>query len=86
MSFTRKLRWCLEFFACEYQVNYRKSKNNKNAASLGRLAVELLVIKDTSRDFNALLMQELDQAPVTAAQVEKWTQSDPVLSGVELPF
>jgi len=80
MSSTRRLRRSLELGAYEYQINYRKGQENQNADSLSRLPVESYGTKDTSRDFNVLLMQELDQAPVTAAQVQKWTQSDPVLS------
>ena len=79
MSSSRRLRWSLELGAYDYRIQYQAGSDNQNADSLWGTPDEPGKVMDA----NVLLLEELDHAPVKAADVQHWTQTDCVLSQVK---
>ena len=76
----RMQRWMLLLGAMEYTIEYRSGQKNQNADALSRLP---LPTQKQSGDGDVVYMMDtLDSAPVTAEEIRKWTDADPVLAQV----
>lgn len=76
----RMQRWALFLLAHQYDIKYRRSKQHSNADGLSRLP-----LPDTPPvcgQADIFYFKEVQSAPVTAAQVKRFTRTDPVLSEV----
>ena len=71
-------RWALMY---EYTLAFKCTAQHSNADALSRLPLSVSV-SHTVPPENIMLLHVLDQTPVTALQVKRWTRQDPVLSKV----
>ena len=72
-------RWSL-LSAYEYSITFRKTQLHQNADALSRLLL-LEAQKESSPEL-VLLMEHLDDSPVTTHHIRVWTRRDPTLSKV----
>ena len=83
LASARLQRWALTLSAYSYSIMHKPGKDHANADVLSRLPLpdapaEVPVPGDT-----VLLMEHLQASPITAAQIKRWTERDPVLSKVQ---
>ena len=79
LASARIQRWGLMLSAYQYTIRHKKGSNNGNADALSRLPLPLTsdgVIQPTEM---VLLMQLLDDSPVTSKDIRLSTQRDPIL-------
>ena len=78
----RVQRWALTLAAYEYKIACKAGKANASADALSRLplsqAPEFVLLPGET----VLLLEHLDNTPVTSHQIQKWTRRDPILSKV----
>ena len=82
LASARIQRWALTLGAYNYEICYKPGKDQASADLLSRLPLpeapkEVPVPADT-----ILLMEYLQDSPITAAQIKSWTDRDPLLSRV----
>ncbi len=82
MASARVQRWSLLLGAYNYSIRFKAGKLNANADLLS-----LLPLPDCPSHFptppeTVLLMELLEQSPVSAKQIKEWTSRDPILSSV----
>jgi hypothetical protein len=82
MAAGRIQRWALILSAYEYELLYRKGDAHGNADGLSRLPLSDTVQDTPILGETVLLLEQLDEMPVTAKEIKQWTASDPVLSRV----
>lgn len=75
-------RWALFMSSYEYQIQFRKTEQHGNADALSRLPLPKQPAKVPVAEELVLLVQHLDDSPVTARQVESATRKDPTMSQV----
>ena len=75
-------RWSLLLSAYEYSITFRKTQLHQNADALSRLPLPEAQKESSSPPELVLLMEHLDDSPVTAHHICVWTRRDPVLSKV----
>ncbi|KAL0190849.1 hypothetical protein M9458_013547, partial [Cirrhinus mrigala] len=80
LAASRMQRWALLLSAHTYDIKYRKSELHGNADGLSRLPLADQVKE--AKVAEIFYFSQVEWAPVTAAQVRKGTQNDPVLSKV----
>nr|XP_021334762.1 uncharacterized protein K02A2.6-like [Danio rerio] len=73
-------RWALLLSAHQYDIKYRRSEHHCNADGLSRLPLPDTPPEGSQADI--FYFKEVQSAPVTAAQVKRFTRTDPVLSEV----
>ena len=76
-------RWALTMAAYEYDIKYRKMSQHENADGLSHLP--LTEPDDEQSEVPTevvLLVEALEDAPMTYAQIQRWTKLDPLLSKV----
>ena len=71
-------RWALLLSAHTYDINYRKSELHANADGLSRLP--LPVGHKEGKQADIFYFRQVEEAPITSAQVEQHTRNNPVLS------
>ena len=70
-----------------YTISFRPTHKHGNADTLSRLLVKDPEGKDEDVPTElVLLMKAMDQMPITAENISKWTQSDPLLTRVYRPL
>ncbi|KAJ8351903.1 hypothetical protein SKAU_G00233790 [Synaphobranchus kaupii] len=74
----RMQRWALLLSAHHYVIKYRKADLHANADGLSRLP--LPVDRAEPSRAGIFYFREVEEAPITAAQVKKHTRNDPVLA------
>ena len=80
---SRIQRWALKLASYEYTISFRPTHKHGNADALSRLPIKDSEGKDEDLPTElVLLMEAMDQMPITARNIRKWTQSDPLLSRV----
>ena len=79
---TRIRRWSLLLSAYEYTNTFRKTQAHKNADALSRLPLPETQCELKTPSELVLLIERLDDSPVTAHHINVWTRRDPVLSKV----
>ena len=78
----RVRRWSLLLSAYEYKLTFRKTHEHQNADALSRLPLPQTQTESSTPPELVLLMDHLDDSPVTARHIQTWTRRDPVLSKV----
>lgn len=80
MGSPRVQRWAVLLRAYEYRMVYKPGKDHANADALSRLP---LPQTEEEEDTDQVLMIEvMDDAPITTAQVKQWTARDKTLAQV----
>ena len=84
--------WALILASYDYTLVYQPGKENGNADGLSRLPVDLDIrseaiswsglVEENDDDPVDVMMMELDKAPVSAAEVKKWSRHDSVIGNV----
>ena len=75
-------RWSLFMSSYEYSIYFRKTQEHVNADALSRLPLrEEPAVVPVPAEL-VLLVEHLNDSPITAKQFETWTWKDPVLSTV----
>ena len=82
MASSRMQRWALTLLAYEYEIVYRSGRDNSNADSLSRLALEVSSETTPVPADIIYLMENLATTPLDATKVKQWTARDPVMSQV----
>ena len=82
MASARVQRWALILSAYDYTIVHKAGRDNQVADALSRLP-----LLDTPADVplpgeSVLLLQYLQESPITSAQVRVWTNKDSILSQV----
>lgn len=80
LAASRMQRWALLLSAHQYDIRYRRSEQHCNADGLSRLPLPDTPPERSQADI--FYFKEVHNAPVTAAQVKRFTRNDPVLSEV----
>nr|XP_055038341.1 uncharacterized protein K02A2.6-like [Misgurnus anguillicaudatus] len=80
LAAARMQRWALLLSAHQYDIKYRRSESHANADGLSRLPLPTSHPEPARAEI--FYFKEVDNSPVTAAQVKKHTRSDPVMSKV----
>ena len=76
-------RWALTMAAYEYDIKYKKTSQHGNADGLSRLPLtESDEEKSEVPTEVVLLVEALEDAPMTYAQIQRWTKRDPLFSKV----
>ena len=75
-------RWALTLSSYQYTIACRTTQQHANADAMSRLPLPETPQKTSVPPEFVLMVQKLDEAPITAAQIAVWTQQDPVLSDV----
>ena len=76
---SRIQRWALSLASYEYTISFRSTSKHSNADTISRLP---LPNQPSSTPVPSELIENLDQASITANQIATWTKRDPVLSKV----
>ena len=79
---SRIQRWAWKLAAYEYTIAFRKSKQHANADALSRLPLRETPAVSPDLPEMVLMIEELNESPVSAKAVAEWTKRDPVLSKV----
>ena len=83
MSPARIQRWALTLAAYEYTIVFKQGDKNGNADGLSRLPCSVSVDdQEPEPEETILFMEDIESTPITAKQIKKWTQCDPILSQV----
>ena len=83
LASSRLQRWALTLSAYTYSIEYKSGKSNGNADAFSRLP-----LPDTPADIpmpadTVFLLEKLNDTPVTANMIKRWTNQDPVLAKVK---
>ena len=76
-------RWALTMAAYEYDIKYKKTSQHGNADGLSRLPLTEPDEEQSEVPTEVVLLVEaLEDAPMTYAQIQRWTKRDPLLSKI----
>ena len=75
-------RWALTLSAYEYTIACRTTSQHANADAMNRLPLPETPKKTTVPAEFVLMVENLDNAPITAKEIARWTQRDPLMSTV----
>ena len=75
-------RWALTLAAYGYKIQYKAGKSNGNADALSRLPLPQMPLSTPQPGETILLMEHLEETPVTSSHIREWTKRDPVMSKV----
>ena len=82
LASARIQRWAQMLGAYDCVIAYKPGNHHANADSLSRLPLPETPAHISLPGETILLMDKLEEPPVTATQVKNWTDRDPVLSQV----
>ena len=82
MASARIQRWALMLSAYRYEIRYKPGAEHNNADGLSRLPLINHISEIPIPGDVLLLFRTLEGAPIRAAQIRQWTDTDPVLSRV----
>lgn len=82
ISSARIQRWAVILSAYSYQLEYREGRKNGNADGLSRLPRSTTLGEVPIPEENIMLLDYLDQAPVTHQEIARWTKKDKLLKQV----
>ena len=83
MASARVQRWAITLSAYTYTIQFKSGKENANADAMSRLPLPDAVPEVPVPPELVLLMEHLTTTPVSAQQIKKLTDRDPVLSEVK---
>ena len=75
-------RWSLYLSMFEYTMKFRGTAEHGNADALSRLPLPEQLSSDHTPPELVLLAEHLENSPVTADQIRRWTEKDPDLAAV----
>ena len=78
----RILRWALTLSNYEYKIEFRPTHKHSNADALSRLPISITDVEETVPTELVLLVEAMEQLPITAESIHEWTRKDPILSRV----
>lgn len=78
----RVQRWAVWLRAYEYRIVYKPGKQNANADALSRLPLPEACPAEGGEEELVLMLDVMDDAPITTDQVRRWTSKDVTLSQV----
>lgn len=81
LAAARMQRWALILSAYQYNIMYRKSKENANADAMSRLPTTL-GDSETESEEEILETTYLDELPIRSEDISQATKHDPILSQV----
>ena len=84
LASARIQRWAQLLGGYTYTISYKSGNDHGNADSLSRLPLPETPKSTPVPGETILLLQTLEDSPVTPAQIKNWTAADPVLSQVKL--
>ena len=73
-------RWALTLSMYEYHILFKSSDSHCNADALSRLPSPCITADPPVPCETILLLEQLDESPVSVAQIRSWTRRDSVLS------
>ena len=79
---SRIQRWALLLASYEYTIAYRSTTKHSNADAMSRLPLPNTPAKTPVPAELVLMIEKLDEAPISSKQISSWTQKDPLLSKV----
>ena len=82
LTSARLQRWALILSAYDYSISYKPGGQHANADSLSRLPLPQSPSKTPQPADIILLMETLQASPITAQDISKWTDKDPLFSKV----
>ncbi len=82
MASARIQRWALTLAAYDYKIVYKPGSKHANADMLSRLPLPQTPSEIPIPGETLLVIDMLQSVPVSAQQIQKWTDRDPVLSAV----
>ena len=82
LASARIQRWALTLGVYNCSIEYKPGQDHANANTLSCLPLPESVLNVPQPAELILLMDTLDNTPVHAAQIRRWTESDPLLSQV----
>ena len=82
MASGRIQRWALTLSSHEYELKYRKGKDQGNCDALSRLPLPDCPDTVLLPDVVLLLSAQLSNSPITAHEIKLMTTKDPILSNV----
>ena len=82
MTSARIQRWAICLAAYDYQLKFRNGKDNANADLLSRLPLPYKPTSVPMPTDTILLLEHIEDTPVSAKHVRKWTANDPVYSKI----
>lgn len=80
MGSPRVQRWATLLRAYEYKIIYKPGKEHANADALSRLPLPQTRKEDDTDQ--VLMLEVMDDPPITTAQVKQWTARDEILPQV----
>ena len=75
-------RWALTLSMYEYHISFKSSDSHCNADALSRLPSLSITADPPVPCETILLLEHLDESPVSVAQIRSWTRRDSVLSRI----
>ena len=82
ISSARIERWAVILSAYAFQLEYREGSKNRNADGLSRLPRPIKLEEVPIPEENIMLLEYLDQTPVTYQEIARWTKKDKLLKQV----
>ena len=82
MAAARIQRWALILAAYTYNIQYKEGSQNANADAFSRLPFSYTPTSTPVPGETILLMELLENTPVRAEEIRKWTRRSPVLARV----
>lgn len=82
MASSRLQRWAITLSAYDYSILYRSGKHHANADLFSRLPLPVAKANIPQPGDCVLLFECLQVDPLSAADIKKWTDRDPILSKV----
>lgn len=79
---SRIQRWALTLASYEYTIVCRRTEQHANADALSRLPLPYTPTQTSIPAELVLLVENLEDAPITAAQIAQWTKQDPNMAKV----
>ena len=75
-------RWAWTLASYEYTISWRNTTQHANADALSRIPLLEVPSKTTTPPELVLMVEELQDAPITASQIANWTRRDPLMARV----
>ena len=82
LSAARLQRWAVSLSAYNYRIEYKSTQTHGNADGLSRLPLVFNNDKKQLAEPSIFNVRQIENLPVTAAQLKTMTRRDPVLSKV----
>jgi len=79
---SRIQRWAVLLASYEYTIVFRSTSKHANADAMSRLPLSEKPASTPVPAEVVLLIEKLDEAPITSVQIANWTKKDPILAQV----